>query len=455
MKRLVRSLQARVLLLVMGAAGLLWIAVASLTWLDTRRELDELLDAHLAQSAALLVAQQMPEFDDNEEHGQGIDAPVLHRYAPRVAFQVFHEGRLALRSVNAPAAPIVPPSAMKTNSFRTVRIAGEPWRVFATRGAQSDIVVLVGERLHARGDILMSILRTTLVPLLLGLPLLAVALWWSVRRGLLPMKALGRTLSQRDADDFAPLAVPRAPSEMEPLLDALNRQFTRIAALVENERRFIADAAHELRTPLAAIRAQAQVAASEEDPQRRRHALAATIEGCDRAARLAEQLLALSRLEAAGPLALGALDLAAVVRGVLADAGSAALARSQHLAFDAPGPCRVAGDATLLAVMVRNLVDNAVRYAPVGGTIEVSLGREGGRTLLTVDNSGTAPSEDEIARLGERFFRVSGNEATGSGLGLSIVRRIAQLHGASVGFARSPALGGLRVTLSFSQAGES
>jgi two-component system, OmpR family, sensor histidine kinase QseC len=310
MRRLVRSLQARVLLLALGVAGFLWVCVASFTWLDTHHELDELLDAHLAQSAALLVAQQVRQFEEEDEdphrdgrqrdHRHGIDAPTLHRYAPRVTFQVFHEGRLALRSVNAPAEPIVPPSVMKTNEFRTVQIAGEPWRIFATRGAKSDILVLVGEKMQGRSSIMAAVLRSTLGPLLLGSPLLALALWFSVRRGLLPMKELGSTLSRRNADDFSPLAVPGAPSEMEPMLAALNRQFERISALVENERRFIADAAHELRTPLAAIRAQAQVAFSEEDPARRRHALAATIEGCDRAARLAQQLLALSRLETGG-----------------------------------------------------------------------------------------------------------------------------------------------------------
>jgi two-component system, OmpR family, sensor histidine kinase QseC len=461
MRRLVQSLQGRVLLLAMGAAGVLWVCVAAVTWLDTRHELDELLDAHLAQSAALLVAQQVREFEDDEhhdkdsrrhEHKYGIDAPTLHRYSPRVAFQVFHEGQLALRSVNAPVDPIVPLSTLKANEFRTVRVAGHPWRVFATRGAKSDILVLVGENLHSRGGILAAILRTTLGPLLLGSPLLALALWFSVRRGLLPMKELGSRLSRRDADDFSPLAAPGAPSEMEPLVAALNRQFERISALVENERRFIADAAHELRTPLAAIRAQAQVALSEEDPQRRRHALAATIEGCDRAARLAEQLLALSRLETSASAPLGDVDLAAVVRGVLAEQGTIALARNQHLAFDASGNFRVAGDPTLLAVMVRNLVDNAVRYAPAGGTINVSLSHDDGRALLAVEDSGTAPSEDDLARLGERFFRVPGNEATGSGLGLSIVRRIAQLHGANVSFARAQKLGGLLVHVRFATA---
>jgi two-component system, OmpR family, sensor histidine kinase QseC len=460
MRRIARSLQARVLLLTMGAAGVLWVCVAAVTWLDTRHELDELLDAHLAQSASLLVAQQAREIEEDEhdhkegykrehKHKYGIDAPTLHRYSPRVAFQVFHEGRLALRSVNAPAEPIVPLSAMRTNEFRTVRIAGEPWRVFATRGAKSDILVLVGENLRGRGGILAAILRTTLGPLLLGSPLQALALWFSVRRGLLPMKELGSTLSRRDADDFSPLAAPGAPAEMEPMLAALNRQFERVSALVETERRFIADAAHELRTPLAAIRAQAQVASSEEDPHRRRHALAATIEGCDRAARLAEQLLALSRLETAGHIGLVDLDLAGLVRGVLADAGNAALARGQHLEFDAAGHFRVAGDATLLAVMVRNLVDNAVRYAPAGGSISVSLTGEGARTLLCVADSGIAPLEADLARLGERFFRVPGNEATGSGLGLSIVCRIAQLHNSNVSFARSPSLGGLLVSVSF------
>lgn len=440
------SIQARVLLLVLAAAGLLWVTVGVFVWRDTRHELDELLDAHLAQAAALLVAQQLPDLEDDH----GIDAPVLHRYAPRVAFQVFHEGRLALRSVNAPVQPVVAPGAMAFNQFRTVRVGDDAWRVFATRGAEKDVTVLVAEDVRARGSILEAVMRTTLGPLLLGLPLMALALWWSVRRGLLPLRAIGRALAAREADDFSPVGRSRAPAEMQPMLDALDNLFARISVLVESERRFTADAAHELRTPLAAIRAQAQVALREGDRELRQRALEATIEGCDRAVRLVEQLLALSRLDAESAPARQAVDLVVLVRGVLAPLASVAIAKRQDLRFDEPGsPCEVVGDAALLGALVRNLAENAIRYAPAGAPVRVALARHADRVLLVVENGGPAPASADIARFGERFFRVLGTGESGSGLGLSIVRRVAELHRAEVEFSVSPQLGGLRVEISF------
>ena len=153
-----RSLQGRLLALVIGGVATVWIAVAVLTWRDASHELDELLDGHLAQAAALLVAQQAGEFHDDEV----VDAPSLHRYAPRVAFQVFHEGRLVLRSANAPAAPMVDPGPHLRSGYATVGAARDAWRVFATYGAERDVQVIVGERLAARSSILRAVLRACL-----------------------------------------------------------------------------------------------------------------------------------------------------------------------------------------------------------------------------------------------------------------------------------------------------
>ncbi|MFZ2389626.1 MAG: histidine kinase dimerization/phospho-acceptor domain-containing protein, partial [Polaromonas sp.] len=295
MIRLPRSLQGRLLVLVLSVVVVVWLATAVLTWFDVRSELDELLDGHLAQGAALLVAQQAQEIDEGEP---GIDAPTLHRYAPKVAFQVFHEGRLALRSANAPVTPMVEAEKRFKTGFKTVQIDGTAWRVFAARGAERDVQVYVGEQVSSRASILWAVLRSTLWPMAVALPLLALALWWAVYRGVAPLHRLGRALAGRQPQALYPVALDGAPSEMRPMVNSLNGLFERISALLESERRFTADAAHELRTPIAAIRAQAQVALGEADDFRRRHALQSTLEGCDRATRLVEQLLTLSRLEA-------------------------------------------------------------------------------------------------------------------------------------------------------------
>ena len=212
-----------------------------------------------------------------------------------------------------------------------------------------------------------------------------------------------------------------------------------------SERQFTADAAHELRTPIAAIRAQAQVALGEADEARRRHALQATLQGCDRAARLIEQLLTLSRLEVGSTPPMAALDLVALVRAVVAEVAPQALHKHQTIELDAADACPVKGDATLLGVLVRNLVDNAVRYSPAQASVRIAVTAGQGAVRLTVEDSGPGISDADLRRLGERFFRVLGSGEGGSGLGWSIVRRIATAHQAALHAGRSAALGGLRV----------
>ena len=231
------------------------------------------------------------------------------------------------------------------------------------------------------------------------------------------------------------------------MLDALNGLFARIGDLMASERRFTADAAHELRTPIAAIRLHAQVAQGEADDVMRQRALAATLEGCDRATRLVEQLLTLSRLEA-GAAPLGhEVDLNAVVRGVVAELAPQAIDKQQSIEVDAPVLCRVRGDALLLAVLVRNLVDNAIRYSPAQGHIQIALRRQPDGIRLLVDDSGPGMSEADMPRVGERFFRVLGTAQSGSGLGWSIVQRIAAVHRAQAAIGRANGLGGLSATV--------
>lgn len=437
-----RSIQGRLLAWVLGMVVVVWLSTAVITWFDARHELEELLDGHLAQAAALLVVQQQGEIEDDRHD---LDAPTLHRYAPKVAFQVFHEGRLALRSANAPAVPMAPPGQSFRAGFDTVQIDGLSWRVFAAEGGEQDVRVYVGEQMSSRLEILWAVLRSTLWPMVVALPLLALAVWWAVRLGVAPMRRLGQVLAQREPQALHPVAVAGATVEMLPMIEALNALFARIDQLLASERRFTADAAHELRTPIAAIRAQAQVALAEADDLARRHALLNTVQGCDRATRLVDQLLTLSRLEAADATALEVVELRALTQGVLAELAPKALGKHQTLAFEAPEPCHLPGNETLLAVLVRNLVDNAMRYSPPSAHVTVSLRQEAGRVVLSVEDSGPGLVEADRRRLGERFFRVPGSAESGSGLGWSIVQRIAQVHRLDLQVQPSPQLGGLAV----------
>jgi two-component system sensor histidine kinase QseC len=444
MTQIPHSLQRRLLILILGTVFTVWLATACLVWLDARHELDELLDGHLAQAAAILVVQQGQEMEGD---GLGVDAPVLHRYAPKVAFQIFHEDQLSMRSANAPLNPMASANKDFKTGFETVQIEGNSWRVFSTVGAEGDVQVYVGEESSSRGSILLAVLRGTLLPMMIALPLLALALWLAIHRSLAPMRQLSQTLASRQPNALEPLTVDGAPAEIAPMIDALNGLFERIGQLLESERRFTADASHELRTPIAAIRAQAQVALGESDDVLRRQALNNTLQGCDRAIHLVDQLLTLSRLEASSAPVLTSVDLVALTRQVVADVAPRAIGKDQTLEFDAPAVCPFSCNPTLLGVLVRNLVDNAVRYSPPSARIAVSVRVEHGRICLQVQDSGPGLSPSDLQRLGERFFRVTGTNQDGSGLGLSIVRRIASVHRLQLTFGRSADLGGLLVTV--------
>jgi two-component system sensor histidine kinase QseC len=394
----------------------------------------------------LLVVQQAHEIEDDDQH---IDTPSLHRYAPKVVFQVFHEGQLALRSANAPALPMIESGENVRSGFRTVQIGGVAWRVFAAHGGKRDVQVYVGEQMSSRDSILWAALRAMLWPMMVALPLLALAVWWAVYKGVAPLRRLGRSLAERQPNALHAVVVADAPAEMMPMLDALNGLFERITAMMESERRFTADAAHELRTPISAIRVQAQVALAESDSGARRHALLATLQGCDRAARLVDQLLTLSRLEAGAAAPVTPLDLSALARRVVAEVAAEAIHKQQAIEVDAPAPSEVLGDATLLAVLVRNLVDNAIRYSPQNANVKVSVTNVQSQVELKIEDSGPGMTAQDIERMGERFFRVIGSGESGSGLGWSIVRRIAAVHRAEVKIGRSTGLGGLAVEVSW------
>ncbi|MBE0473758.1 ATP-binding protein [Rhodoferax sp.] len=453
-----KSLQARLLALLLLLVTLVWLGAAGFIWVDASDELDELLDGHLAQSAALLIVQQGGHGDASgvasgrgEAGGPVENAPSLHKYAPRVAFQVFHEGQLTMRSANAGTTPM----AKKARGFSTVQFGDRSdWRVFAAQGSEGDIQVFVGEQIDSRDSILWAVLEGVLTPLLYALPLLALVGWLAVRNGLAPLRQLSRALAQRQPQALEPVLLPDLPTEVEPVVHALNALFERIQAMVDAERRFTADAAHELRTPIAAIRTQAQVAlGAGSDNAQRDHALRYTLAGCDRASHLVEQLLTLSRLESSRNGApVGLVDVTAVAQRVAADLAPTALARAQELALDAPAKAYIDADEMLTSVLLRNLLDNALRYSPDGARVALSVMADGKQVMLRVQDSGPGLTEAEMARLGERFYRVLGTDKTGSGLGWSIVRRIAAVYQARVCVSRSEQLGGLCVTVSWAAA---
>lgn len=442
-----RSIRRRLLLTLLAAVALTWVAAVVWSYVDARYQLDELLDAHLAQSATMLVVQAGHELEEiDTEH-----APQLHPYARRVAFQVWDNGgTLRLHSLSAPNQRL----SRQEQGFSDAETDGKRWRVFSTWDDEGELLIQVGEQYEVREQIAAGIARTTLTPLLFALPVLGLLIWASVERATRPLIALSRQVAQRDPRNLTSLDIAQPPAELAPLVDSLNRLFARVRLSVDNERRFTADAAHELRTPLAAVRAQAQVAADAKVEAERRRALDNVIVGCDRAAHLVEQLLTLARLEPNEVADDRApCDLTALARSTMAELAPMALSKALTLELSESPPIPVVGNASWLAILLRNLIDNAIRYSPPQTTVRVGTASRDGRVVLSVEDQGPGIAAAHREGLGQRFHRILGSGEPGSGLGLSIVHRIAEIHDARVSYGAGSSGRGLRVTVEFPLAG--
>jgi two-component system sensor histidine kinase QseC len=438
------SLKKRLLLLALSTVAVVWVGAATFVYYDAREEFDEVLDAHLAQDAALLSAQVTHELAELET----LHAPLLHKYSRRVAFQVWEQGNvLRLHSENASDHHL----ADVASGFSNSTMDGHRWRVFTTWDESGGYLIHVAERADVRDKLARDIAGNLLEPLLFSLPLLALMLWVAVARGLQPLGRLAAEVERRDPETLTPLDAGAAPREVSPLIERLNRLFVRIDSAMQKERRFTADAAHELRTPVAGIKAQAQVARGATDEAERIHALDNAILGCDRATHLIEQLLTLARVDALDGGVAEPCRLRDIAAGEIASIAPAALAKGVHIELPEGGEIAVRGNPELLRILARNLIDNAVRHTPSGTTVRVSVGQERGVASLSVSDDGPGIPEQEMDKVSERFYRPADTLASGSGLGLSIVKRIAEVHGASLRFMQAGNGRGLRVTVEFWQ----
>lgn len=437
------SLKRRLLLGLLAGVALVWLATAAYSYFYARHEVNELLDAHLAQSASLIVSQVGQDLEEIDLE------PALEtgKHAGRVSFQIWERGAvLRLRSAEAPRTRLSP----REEGYSNAKLDGKTWRVFSLWDARRRFLVQIAERDETRREIATGVAASLLVPLLVALPVLALFAWLSIGRALKPLKLLGREVEERKADNLRALAAGDAPHEVLPLVRSLNALFERVSRLVENERRFTADAAHELRTPLAALKTQAQVALGASGGEARRHALESVVSGCDRATRLVEQLLTLARLEpdhAARPVE--PCELRGLARQVIAELAPSALAQGVKIELRASESVSIPGHPDLVAVLLRNLVDNAIRYSPAGANVRVDVVRAAERARVTVADEGPGIAPEQRARIGQRFYRILGTGQPGSGLGLSIVRRIAEIHAAQLTFEDADNGRGLRVAIEF------
>lgn len=458
------SLKRRLLALALTTVVVIWLGAAAFTYFDAREEFGEILDTHLAQSAELLAIQTTHDLDEFEtEHGQlphqysrhspspepkhrPEHDPLRHKYFHRVVFQVWDEGGvLRLQSDNAPEHLL----ADRAPGFSDKVIDGKRWRVFSIRDESGKYLIQVAELSKERDELSRDIAGNLLKPLLFSLPLLAFLIWVSVTRSLRPLVKLTDEVAQREPDNLAPLNMGTAPREVAPLIDRLNRLFIRIDASLQKERRFTADAAHELRTPVAGIKAQAQVARGATGEAERNHALDNAILGCDRAAHLIDQLLTLARIDSLEEDASEPCQPGSIAAEVISAIAPIALNQNVRLELAQDEKVTVRGNPVLLRILLRNLLDNAVRHTRAGATVQIRVRQEHGQASLSVTDNGPGIPEEELERVSERFYRPAGTAASGSGLGLSIVKRIAEIHGASLQLAKAEYGTGLSVTVVF------
>ncbi len=422
------SLQRRLLVYLLLCAPLVW-AVALLASADrARAEVNELFDTEIIRLARQ-VQVTLDGLPTQPAAGRVV-APVRSSGAADLddlALAVWNrQGQLLL--VDREGVQL--PHRAQAAGFVDLTLDNEAWRVYYLQAPEGEWLVAAGQRLHERDELVWDLIGSQLLPWLLVLPVLLAAMAWAVRQALAPVRALAEDLQRRSADDLRPVAEAQAPTELRPLLGAMNGLFTRIETTLARERRFTADAAHELRTPLAVLRAQWDVQRHAATDAERRHAEAKLGAGLDRLDRLVSQMLLLSRVDASERLArTEPIAWAAVVEQALSDVLPLAERRRIDLGVDWPpegsAPFPLQGDAALLGVLLRNLLDNAVRYAPEASAVTLRFSAD----TLAVENTGPALTPEALARLGERFHRTEGQAETGSGLGLSIAQRVAALHG--------------------------
>lgn len=428
------SLRRRLMWLLSGAVLSAWLATAWFSYSDARAQIGTMLDDQLRLSAQLIAQQFGPEVAP----AGAASVPPQGPPDARMAYQVWDgQALLRQRSSNAPRTRL----SMADQGFSETKLEGQRWRVYSHAVPDSRFVVQVAERHALRDELAQSVANHLMHPLAVALPVLGLLIWLSVTAGLLPLGALAAQVQRRAPDNLASLPESQVPGEVAPLVHALNALFERLRISFEQERRFTADAAHELRSPLAALKTQAQVAQAATSKRALRHALDQIVVGVDRATRLVEQLLMLARLDPqAGLPAAEPLSLPQLAAACVAQLAPMAADRDVDLAQEAPETAMVRGDAALLSALLRNLLDNAIRHAPPGTEVELSVSRVADGVLLRVRDQGPGIAASERQRVLERFYRIDGVSGEGSGLGLSIVKRIVELHGAAIRL--EPGVGG-------------
>ena len=442
------SLKLRLTLLFLVLSLTAWFAASLVAWQQTTHKLDKLFDTQQMLFAKRLLTMELDE----------LHAPARMREVPKkakhghldddaLAFAIYASDGTMILNDGENGRDI--PYHYRRDGFDDGRLQddNDEWRFLWLTSPDGKYRVVVGQEWEYRQDMALDVVSSQLTPWLVALPVMLLLLIVLLSRELKPLKKLAQTLRARSPDATDALPIQGVPAEVRPLLDSLNHLFARTQEMMTRERRFTSDAAHELRSPLAALKVQTDVAQlSQDDPQAQEKALTQLHAGIDRASRLVDQLLTLSRLDSLDSLdGVEQIAMADLLQSAVMDIYPPAQQAGIdiRLNINAPEVTRT-GQQLLLSLLVRNLLDNATRYSPRGSVVDVTLDAR----RFTVRDNGPGISPDALARLGERFYRPPGQDATGSGLGLSIVKRIATLHGMHVALGNAPE-GGFEVNVSW------
>ena len=428
------SIRRKLLLALLAALVVTGLAASGATWLEVRRQANELFDYQLEQMALSLADQPLAASAELvPQLGLGQDYVV----------QVWDAGGV-LAYISKNGAPL-PPS---TSGYDNVALDGEDWRVFTLQTPDRTIQVAAPAELRSGRATAMAL--SILVPILATIPVYGLIIWLIVGEGLRPLYEIARAIRRRQPASLEPLPERGLPDEVAPMVTELNALLERLRDALERQKRFTADAAHELRSPLTALQVQLDMLSRARTAEETRDALDALRAGMKRASRLVEQMLTMARLEPEAPLAQPALvALDALASQVAGELEPLAEARRIELRLERLEPARVAGDATALHALARNLADNAIRYTPFGGAVRLAAFSEEGHAVLQVEDTGPGIPAEERSRVFDRFYRLPGSSAEGSGLGLAIAKQVADAHGAEIALADAAGGHGLRVTVRF------
>lgn len=435
------SIRRTLLVWLLAGLAIIGLAASAATYVAARREIGALLDLQLKQLAYStrmddLLRGQRPGFDTPDvPRGTGITELVTQIWD--------RDGVLVYWTRPGMGLPVP-----AREGYSTVGRNGREWRVYTM--VHGTHALQIAQPQDERDRLATQTALRTLLPFAALMPVFGLLMWLGVGHGLRPLAAMSRAVSKRRPDALSPIGESGLPEELRPLGASLNGLLARLSDALSAQRRFTADAAHELRTPLAALKLQLDLARRNGATQGATASLDDLDAAVDRAAHLVEQLLTLARVE---PEALATqktrCDLVAIAKDAIVARAGLAAHKAIDLGLAHAEPAVVEGDDTSLAILLSNLLDNALRHTPVGGRIDVAVRNTGGAPTLTVADNGPGIPPEDRERVFDRFYRGAGNEEPGSGLGLSIVKRIADAHGASISL-DAPATGtGLAVTVRF------